>query len=105
MKLLTKELLEKLPEIGSQEGMLENTVLYAKFFTPWTNWTWYVAEYSLGDRIFYGYVDGHEGEWGYFSLDELEEIKGPGGLKIERDRFFKETTYREMVNKWKRVSG
>jgi hypothetical protein len=33
-------------------------------------------------------VVGHEPELGYFSLDELESVSGPFGLRIERDRSF-----------------
>ena len=39
----------------------------------------------------FGLVDGHEREFGYFSLPELESVKGPLGLPIERDRFFDPT--------------
>ena len=31
---------------------------------------------------------GHEKELGYFSLPELEEIRGPFNLGVERDRYF-----------------
>jgi len=61
--------------------------VHAKFFTPWTGWTWYAIEFD-GDDLCFGLVDGHELELGYFSLSELESIRGPGGLKIERDRNF-----------------
>ncbi|MCL6481523.1 MAG: DUF2958 domain-containing protein [Firmicutes bacterium] len=30
-----------------------------------------------------------ESELGYFSLDELESIRGPLGLKVERDLYWK----------------
>jgi hypothetical protein len=61
-----------------------------KFFTPWTSWTWYITEGSPEDDdfIFFCYVIGQEREWGYSSLNELESIRGPGGLTIERDLHF-----------------
>ena len=37
----------------------------------------------------YGFVIGHYPEWGYFQISELETIRGPGGLRIERDLSFK----------------
>jgi len=43
------------------------------------------------DLNFYGYVSifGDEcDEWGYFSLSELQSVKGPFGLGIERDLYF-----------------
>jgi len=63
------------------------TEIKAKYFTPDANWTWYATEFD-GDDTFFGYVDGLEGEWGYFSLKELKETRGPWGLKIERDLHF-----------------
>jgi len=41
--------------------------------------------------MFFGYVCGFENELGYFQLEELESLVGPGGLKIERDIHFKPT--------------
>ena len=64
--------------------------MYVKFFTPWTSWTWFATEGEQQgeDFIFFGYVIGHEREWGYFSLNELQSVTGPMGLKIERDIYF-----------------
>ena len=62
-----------------------------KFFTPWSNWSWYVTEgekESNGDWLFFGFVEGMEREWGSFRLSELTSVTGPMGLKIERDRWF-----------------
>lgn len=83
MKLLTKEILKKLPKL--HEG---NGVAQVKFFTPWGGWTWFATEYDPEERVFYGFVEGLDSEWGYFSLDELESIRGPLGLGIERDMWF-----------------
>ena len=41
------------------------------------------------DFKFFGLVYGHEREFGYFLLSELEEVRGPHGLPIERDLYFK----------------
>lgn len=61
-----------------------------KFFTPDSSWTWYVTEGEAqeGDFLFFGYVVGHEREWGYFALSELEAVRGPLGLHLERDLHF-----------------
>lgn len=88
MKLLTKEIENKFKRIGSQEGNGSGSIIVAKYFTPWTHWTWYATEYDPENRMFFGLVDGFEKEWGYFSLDELESVKGPFGMKIERDLYF-----------------
>ncbi|MFH1726877.1 MAG: DUF2958 domain-containing protein [Pseudomonadota bacterium] len=87
MKLLTKELIKKFKETGSQENN-PNPKIICKFFTPWLNWTWYATEYDPEIRIFYGLVHGYEKEWGYFSLNELETLKGPMGLGVERDLYY-----------------
>jgi hypothetical protein len=97
MILLTKEIREKIPKLYSQEKLGDKAKIYAKFFTPWSNWTWYATEGEPAidengneeDFTFFGYVQGLECEFGYFSLKELESIKGPFGLKIERDLYFK----------------
>lgn len=85
MKLLPQEIADRLPRLYSQEEQGDAAIAQVKFFTPWTNWTWYASEYDPTERIFFGVVVGHERELGYFSLDELEAIRGPGGLTIERD--------------------
>lgn len=92
MKLLTKALEKQMPREDSK-------MVYCKFFTPDSNWTWYAMEYNPQDRVFFGLVDGHELEYGYFSLDELEEVKGPLGFKIERDIYFKKTPIKEVMDK------
>lgn len=90
MKLMTKAIEKKIPKLYSQEKV-NDPIVYVKFFCPWSNWTWYATEYDPETRQCFGYVEGHEGELGYFSLDELETITGFGGLKIERDLHFKPT--------------
>jgi hypothetical protein len=87
MKLLTKEIEDKFKSIGSQEN-LDDPVIVAKFFDPTGSWTWYATEYNPEEKIFFGLVHGHEKEWGYFSLEELESFKGLLGIGIERDRHF-----------------
>jgi hypothetical protein len=98
MKLLTKALIQNFPRLGeTQNDKPEDIKIIAKFFTPWAGWTWYATEYDGVDR-FFGYVKGLESEFGYFSLSELESIKGPAGLKVERDRFFGNKTLKEIMS-------
>jgi len=88
MMLLTKKLRAQFPKLGATEPIpIEEKKVIAKFFTPDSNWTWYAVEFD-GDDEFFGLVDGFELEWGYFSLSELQAIKGKMGLPIERDRYF-----------------
>lgn len=100
MELMPKALIEKIPALYETEACrLEDKVVQVKFFTPWTNWTWYGIEYDPSDRLAWGLVCGHENEFGYFSLDEIEQIKGPAGLKIERDLHFKPTVLCDLNQK------
>jgi len=86
-KLMTKEILDKIPPLYGQEKVAD-PIVYVKFFCPWNQWTWYATEYRPSEKLFFGWVKGHEEELGYFSLDELESVNGPFGLKIERDMHF-----------------
>jgi hypothetical protein len=86
MRLLTKDLRHRLPPSYSTETQ-PDPVVHAKFFTPDSSWTWYVLEFD-GEDTFFGYVVGLDAELGYFSLKELEAVRGPLGLPIERDLYF-----------------
>lgn len=88
MKLLTKELLKKLPPLYTNENVAD-PIAIVKFFHPFSNWTWYATEFD-GTDTFYGLVNGFESELGYFSLSELSSLK-VRGLGIERDKFFAPT--------------
>lgn len=88
MKLLTAELKKKLPPLYTNEHVAtEDQIVIVKFFAPWNNWTWYATEFD-GEDTFFGLVEGQEKEWGYFSLSELEAVRGRWGLKIERDMYW-----------------
>jgi hypothetical protein len=99
LKLLTKAILERFAAVGSQDGKGKEALVIAKFFSPWSSWTWYATEYDPERKEFFGLVVGFESELGYFSLDELENTKGPLGMRIERDLYFKETTLLELEKK------
>ena len=49
----------------------------------------------------YGLVSGLEIELGYFSLSELQSVKGPMGLLIERDLHFESKSLQELQEKHK----
>ncbi|HWO72510.1 MAG TPA: DUF2958 domain-containing protein [Dehalococcoidia bacterium] len=103
--LLTKEIERTLPPIRSGDN-----VARVKYFTPWSNWTWYAAEASAEledgsevalsdprakdrvDVVFWGLVFGLEKEYGYWCLSELAKVRGPMGMTIERDFYFVPTS-------------
>ena len=96
MKLLTQEIRRKLPPMYSQEDKGGKAIVQVKFFTPDSGWTFYGVEFDGEDR-FFGLVDGHCKELGYFSLSELESVNGPMGLPIERDLFWEPKTLEEIA--------
>jgi hypothetical protein len=97
MELLTKEIRAALPPLRSTQALGMDAPVIVKFFTPTSNWTWYATEFD-GDDLFFGLADGHAKEFGYFSLSELEAVRGPYGLGVERDLYFgTEHTLKEFV--------
>lgn len=94
--LLTAADLKALPPTGSQDGKGDAAVALVKLFTPWTSWTWYVTEYDPSTGEAFGLVQGLEEELGYFSIPELSSIRGPGGLRVERDLHFKPAPISEI---------
>ena len=87
-KLLNDEIAARLPALHATENDADPTV-HVKFFTPDSSWTWYLTEFDPSQRLCFGLVIGLDHELGYFSLAELEEVRGPLGLAIERDLYFK----------------
>lgn len=96
MKLVTQEIRNKLPQLYSQDGKGGEAIAHTKFFTPDSNWTWYATEFD-GQDTFFGLVEGHEKELGYFSLSELQSVRGPMGLPIERDLYWNPKTLQEIA--------
>jgi len=99
MKLLTKEIEAKLPSLYANDGKGDEAIALVKFFTPDSSWSWYATEYDPQERLFFGLVDGFEMELGYFSLDELQSIKGSLGLSVERDIYFSPTKLSTLMQR------
>lgn len=84
MKLLTKEIQDKIPPLYAQDELGDDAIVHVKFFSIVSDWQWYATEFDPQERVFFGFVHGFEDELGYFSLDELESL----GIRIERDKYF-----------------
>ena len=105
MKLLTQEIRKILPPLYAQEDKGGKAVAYLKLFTPDSSFTWYLTEGSpitddCGNEVdfhFFGLVDGLEKELGYVALSELQGVRGPLGLPIERDLWWKPKTLEEIA--------
>ena len=105
MKLLTKQLRKVLPPLYSQDN--RDPTVFAKFFTPDSNWTWFVTEGSpqKGDFICFGYVIGLDEKWGCFLISELESVRGPLGLPIEKDLYFRPGPFSEVIKRYRHERG
>ena len=102
MKFLTKELLKRFAEVGSQEN-IKDPIVIAKFFNPTGIGNWFATEYNPEEKIFFGYVSlfgDYNDEWGSFSLEELENFKGKMGSGIERDMFFDECPASVIIKRY-----
>ena len=92
MKLLTAAIikqLEKTPLYSTEKQ--DVTPVLVKFFNPCGTGTWYALEAERqpdGDCLFFGLCDIHESELGNFLLSELQSVRLPFGLSIERDLHF-----------------
>ena len=104
MLLLTKANRRKLPALYANEEQGTDALAIVKFFTPDSGWTWYASEFD-GDDLFFGLAVGVEPELGYFRLSELQAVRGKLGLPVERDRFFKPTPLRELLEKHEKERG
>lgn len=98
MRLLTKQITEQAPRLGETGHMEAKDIKpVAKFFTPDSNWTWYLVELDPEEGLAFGLVDGFEKELGYFSIPELEELRGAMGLPVERDLHWTPKTLAELM--------
>lgn len=89
--VIPKELIEKMkiPKLYETEEQ-KDPIAHIKLFID--GWTWYITELSIDDDICFGYVVSPFGsELGYFSLQEIQEVKGSLGIGVERDLYFKPT--------------
>ncbi|WP_238383074.1 DUF2958 domain-containing protein [Rubripirellula obstinata] len=96
--LLPKGILAKLPTLGATSEN-PDPVVQVKWFTPDANWTWWVIEYDPESRIAYGFVRGIEDEFGTFTFDEVEQLRGSLGLPVERDLHFDPQPVSKVMNR------
>lgn len=103
-QLMTNEIREQLPELGTNEERGLDAPASVKYFTPDSGYTWYISEFDGEDRLF-GLVVGHAVELGYFSLSELQQTRGPLGLAIERDLYYEPKNLRDLRDQHLRERG
>lgn len=93
MELLPPSIRAQIPPIYAQQNV--DAIAYVKLFTPDANWTWFISEFD-GEDLCFGLIRGHEEELGYFSLLELQTVRGSLGLPIERDLYFDPTPISQL---------
>lgn len=96
--LMTEEMLETVPKLYEQDNVpLADKEVHAAYFIPFrSNWTWYMTEFDPETRDAYGLVLGIEAEWGYFNLDELEELQAQRLILEDFPRTFRELAGTEL---------
>jgi len=88
MKLMPTELADTFPKLYEQQDKADDAVVHAKYFTPDSSWTWYCLEYCSESGDMFAWVDsGYCQEYGYVNLREMESVRGPLGVRIERDLY------------------
>lgn len=103
MRLLTDEIKQRFERypLYSQESKGINSTVIVKYFNPVGSGTWLITEAEEqgdGDWLLFGYCHISCWEWGYVSLRELQSVKLPLGLTIERDLYIpKDATVKELI--------
>ena len=64
MKLLTKALLKKLPNIGDNEKNNKEHIAHVKLFGG-SCWSWFISEFNPDTKMCFGFVEGLENELGF----------------------------------------
>lgn len=97
MNLMDNELKDTIPPMYSTEYVeFEDKMIYAHYYIklPDGQFDWWVCEYEPTERMFFGYANlnnPQNAEWGYISLDELEDL----GL-VEREANFKPAPAKQL---------
>ena len=94
MELLTQQQREQMIANHRANAGREQTQDFqpvVKLYCPWNLAVWLLTELDPETNIAFGLCDLGQGfpELGNVSLDEMAEVEGPEGLRIERDIHFK----------------
>lgn len=94
MKLMTKAIEKRLARhpLYSMGSLMMEAEIIVRYFNPYGRGEWLITEAERqenGDWLMYGCCNLFEWEWGYVLLSDLESIRGPFGLGIERDLYLR----------------
>lgn len=118
MKLITKEKLKKLPLLKDLADPIKmDTKVPLKVFNPLGAGTWFIIAIDEDEKIhnnetkqfhqmvLYGVCCINKPELGRVSLNELEEIKLPFGIGLERDTSWDNEKTLKDVNEYLKKNG
>ena len=98
-QLMSRTLAARIPALGAHDETadLDDVLVPAKLFSPYTGWRWYIAEWDARTGRCFGLVQGFENELGTFDLTELAEATVLGGVPaVERDLYWNPKTLGEI---------
>lgn len=102
MKLFTKAILNKLPTLDeSAQLSISEQKVWMKLFNPCGVGTWYITALDPETNEAFGFVNlgnSQFAELGYININELQSIKLPLGMKIERDIHFDPMPLQEVMD-------
>ncbi len=82
MELLTQDDKKQLPRFETTQGSLD-PIVHVLFQMPMLDWTWYVIECNGKNEVF-ALEERERAKWGFYNLEELQELRGPFGLRVQR---------------------
>jgi hypothetical protein len=105
LKLLPYPIRENLPILGSQQRLGGKMKVLTRWFTPDGSLAWHITEGSARrdkdgkavDYLLFGLVEGQCSEMNYFWLSDLETVRGPTGVPVERDLHWRPKTLEEIA--------
>lgn len=93
---------KKIPALYATDGKpFDEKIIHARLFALGSAATWLIAEYDPEDKIAFGYAnlgDPTCAEWGYVSIEELEELKYGPIPRIELDKHFTPKKFKDCIS-------
>lgn len=105
MQLIPKSIVKKIPSLEATVHLgIEDQIAHVRLFLPGTAATWWISSLDAEDGMAFGFCclgDPEMAELGYFSIQELESLRG-GPFRVERDLHFSPKPMMEVIEKVRR---
>ena len=95
MSHITTNFKHNIPKLYEQIDN-DEIVAFAKYKVPYSDWIWYILEYSTLQNLFYCYVQPEQ-EYQYVTVDKLLQITYEYGVEIVLDTAFIPTPLKDLV--------